>query len=77
MCTRYGKKVPDDYSVVGIDDISLSALTRPSLTTVAPPSFKLVRTALDIINNWPKENKHIVYLPELVFRDSCRKIVTE
>ncbi|GAI17100.1 unnamed protein product, partial [marine sediment metagenome] len=36
MYTRYGEKIPDDYSVVGIDDISLSALVRPSLTTVAP-----------------------------------------
>jgi LacI family transcriptional regulator len=72
-----GKKVPDDYSVVGIDDISLSALTRPPLTTVAPPSFKLGRTALDIINKWPKRNKRIVYLPELVIRNSCREIVTE
>lgn len=72
-----GKKVPDDHSVVGIDDISLSALIRPSLTTVAAPSFKLVRTALDIIDNWPKRNKRIVYLPELVIRNSCREIVTE
>ena len=72
-----GKKVPDDYSVVGIDDISLSALIRPSLTTVAAPSFKLVRTALDIIDNWPKRNKRIVYLPELVIRNSCREIATE
>jgi len=72
-----GKSVPGDYSLVGIDDISLSTLIRPSLTTVVPPSLKLVRTAFDIIDNWPKRNKRIVYLPELVIRNSCREIVTE
>ena len=69
-----GKNVPDDYSVIGIDNITLSQLTRPSLSSIAPPSLKLVKTALDIIDNWPRKNKRIVYQPELVVRDSCREV---
>lgn len=71
----YGKSVPGDYSVVGIDNISLAVLSRPSLTTVAPPSFKLVKTALEIIDNWPEWNKRIIYQPELIIRNSCKKIM--
>ncbi|MEV1145200.1 LacI family DNA-binding transcriptional regulator [Micromonospora sp. NPDC049799] len=44
-----GLRVPQDVSVVGIDDITLSRLTRPKLTTVATPTAAAGRTAVDML----------------------------
>ncbi|PZF97854.1 LacI family DNA-binding transcriptional regulator [Micromonospora deserti] len=44
-----GLRVPQDVSVVGIDDIALSRLTRPKLTTVATPTAAAGRTAVDML----------------------------
>ncbi|QDY08482.1 LacI family transcriptional regulator [Micromonospora sp. HM134] len=44
-----GIRVPQDVSVVGVDDIALSRLTRPKLTTVATPTAAAGRTAVDML----------------------------
>jgi LacI family transcriptional regulator len=44
-----GVRVPQEVSVVGVDDISLSRLTRPKLTTVATPTAAAGRTAVDML----------------------------
>ncbi|MFD2765370.1 LacI family DNA-binding transcriptional regulator [Micromonospora eburnea] len=44
-----GLRVPEDVSVVGVDDITLSRLTRPKLTTVATPTAAAGRTAVDML----------------------------
>jgi LacI family transcriptional regulator len=44
-----GIRVPQDVSVVGIDDIALSRLVRPKLTTVATPTAAAGRAAVDLL----------------------------
>lgn len=44
-----GVAVPDDMSVVGIDDNPLSALMVPALTTVAQPAVALGRAGVDVL----------------------------
>ncbi|GGM39282.1 LacI family transcriptional regulator [Micromonospora sonchi] len=44
-----GVRVPQEVSVVGVDDITLSRLTRPKLTTVATPTAAAGRTAVDML----------------------------
>ena len=44
-----GLKVPDDVSVVGLDDILLSSYTDPPLTTVQQPKQEMGRIAVQIL----------------------------
>jgi LacI family transcriptional regulator len=46
---RAGWRVPEDLSVVGIDDIQFAAYTNPGLTTVAQPKHRLGALAVDAV----------------------------
>lgn len=73
-----GMNVPDDFSVVGFDDIELARYVTPGLTTIRQNSTELSRSAADIlveqINQKKKLTVNKVIPVELVKRDSCRKI---
>ena len=80
-----GKRVPEDVSVVGFDDIPSAAYQNPGLTTVRQPLRQMgviaAETLLARVNSprpadYPKE---IVVRPELIVRSStamARKVVT-
>ena len=36
-CRNYNISIPDDISIVGVDDISFSEIINPPLTTIAQP----------------------------------------
>ena len=42
---EYGLRVPEDISILGYDDIQLSAFTRPALTTISLSRDEIARTA--------------------------------
>jgi LacI family transcriptional regulator len=42
-------EVPEGMGVVGFDDVSWANLVRPSLTTVAQPTYELGRTAAELL----------------------------
>ncbi|PKM52017.1 MAG: LacI family transcriptional regulator [Firmicutes bacterium HGW-Firmicutes-7] len=72
-------KVPDEMSIVGFDNIDMSRIVRPKLTTVSQPSYEMGRAAakmlINIIENKSKKNDaSVVFLPELVIRDSVKKL---
>lgn len=46
-----GLRIPEDISIVGIDDVSESAYSSPPLTTYHVPKFKLGQVAVDIMHN--------------------------
>jgi DNA-binding LacI/PurR family transcriptional regulator len=70
-----GRTVPDDISVVGIDDINLAALLYPPLTTVRHPIKALGEAAVDLLVNRIETrerspSRQIVFEPTLVVRES-------
>jgi DNA-binding LacI/PurR family transcriptional regulator len=68
-----GKRVPDDVSVVGFDDMPLAAYVSPALTTVQQNSELgaegLVNGIVGLIKGKPVESS--LMAPTLVVRESC------
>ncbi|GLY94183.1 LacI family DNA-binding transcriptional regulator [Actinoplanes sp. NBRC 103695] len=68
-----GLRVPEDVSVAGIDDIALSRLTRPKLTTVANPTAAAGRAAVDMLlahGDDRRTTAQVSLHTELIIRDS-------
>jgi DNA-binding LacI/PurR family transcriptional regulator len=42
-------RVPQDISIIGLDDIVVSAHIRPPLTTIAIPKFQLAKKAMELL----------------------------
>ncbi len=72
-----GIRVPQDISIIGFDDIAISAHVSPALTTVKVPIYDMARKAVDsVIHAIGTEDKSqsMVSLPvKLIVRDSCRQ----
>ena len=74
-----GYKVPEDISVVGIDDVYPARLYRVKLTTLAQDKLGIgelcAKIVIDKISN-PDNKKNIqkIFPTELVTRDTCRCI---
>ncbi|OLB77321.1 MAG: LacI family transcriptional regulator [Actinobacteria bacterium 13_2_20CM_2_71_6] len=68
-----GRRVPEDVSVVGFDDIYAARLTEPALTTVHQPTEdigrELVRMLLRLIGG-VQGNRPVILPTELVVRES-------
>ena len=46
---EYGLRVPEDLSLIGFDDLPLSASTRPALTTVQQPFYEMGQRAIALL----------------------------
>jgi len=72
------KNIPSDYSIVGFDNISLSSVSNPPLTTIAQPIKRIAQGAFRTIKRWKKQGllkkEHRFWDTKLIARESCRKI---
>jgi DNA-binding LacI/PurR family transcriptional regulator len=70
-----GIRVPEDVAVTGWDDIRLSAVAFPSLTTIAPDMPSLVSRALDLLQSrmdgFEGLGRHEIVPHRLVVRESA------
>lgn len=72
-----GVHVPDEISIVGFDDIELSAYTSPPLTTVAQPKERIGALAVDMllerVGGQRRDARKVVLQPELCVRGSTAR----
>jgi DNA-binding LacI/PurR family transcriptional regulator/DNA-binding transcriptional regulator YhcF (GntR family) len=70
-----GHHVPNDISVVGIDDVAAAARAKPSLTTLRQPFYELGAEALRLLLELLDKPRHEVIIrkidSQLIIRDSC------
>ncbi len=75
----YGKRIPEDYSVIGFDGIEASKYMTPALTTMAQPgeemAYSSIGILMDLIAGKPVK-KRIVYTAQLTERSSVRGILS-
>ena len=73
-----GRRVPEEVSVVGFDDIPAAAYSNPSLTTVRQPLLKMgeiaARTLLEQIRKPECACAEILVEPEFVVRKSTARV---
>ena len=76
-----GKKVPEDISLVGFDDIPWAQYANPPLTTIHLEAQELARRAslvlMDLLKGKEPELKRQVIDTHLVVRKSCRALELE
>jgi len=76
---KKGMKVPDDYSIVGFDDMYFSSISSPQLTTVAQPVKEMAFRAFvavkeQISGGLFQEKKHQFLDTQLIVRESSRPL---
>jgi LacI family transcriptional regulator len=72
--------IPETFSIVGFDNIKISSLVAPPLTTVSQEIYKLGELAAQRLISFIEGNKEkvkIILEPTLVERKSCRRIGDE
>ena len=70
--------IPEDFCIIGFDDIRLASFVYPPLTTVRQPMLEMgalaVKMLLKIIEGGEFNQKKEILEPKLIIRESCRKI---
>jgi LacI family transcriptional regulator len=74
-CGEIKRRVPEDFAIVGHDDIPLASLVSPALTTCRVPRHELgaraVNALLERLKGCPDGCQQIVLQPELIIRESA------
>ncbi|WP_338594684.1 LacI family DNA-binding transcriptional regulator [Paenibacillus sp. Y5S-9] len=79
--SRIGKKVPDDVQVIGFDDIPMSSLLSPALSTIHQPAYEMGREAagllIQLVEQAAIENKNIQLPVSFIERGTTRKVKSD
>ena len=69
-------RIPDDLSVIGVDNVEASRMTYPTITTIAQPGFQMGQQACSIlaekISIPEMSHRQILLNTELIIRESTR-----
>lgn len=74
-----GKKIPQDYALVGFDDLDLSTIITPTLTSVRQPVERLGKTAIARLLSMIQDEEYhqdeeYSFPPMLIVRDSSKSL---
>jgi len=77
-CLELGYRVPEDLAVIGHDDILISSLVTPALTTVHVPRYDLGAKAMSLLLKQIKQSTNkagcaespVIIKPKLIIRES-------
>lgn len=71
MLERKGYKIPEDIAVMGYDNINISKLVEPELTTVAQPIYDMGKEACELLVgliNGDRKEEVVMLKPKLIVR---------
>jgi LacI family repressor for deo operon, udp, cdd, tsx, nupC, and nupG len=72
---KLGLSIPEQFAIIGFDDIKMASLCEPALTTIAQPKEDFGRIATDmlfaLIMDEPLENRRVLIQDSLIIRKSC------
>ena len=74
---KYGKKVPDDISVIGYDDLRLAKMSHPPLTSLSQPLYRMAEKATYMLFEMLQSNQisPSVIMPfSITERESVRSV---
>jgi LacI family repressor for deo operon, udp, cdd, tsx, nupC, and nupG len=75
---RLGLRIPEDISIIGFDNVAISSMIDPPITTIEQPGIKIGAQALELliekINNPTIGKKQIILDTELIVRESTGRM---
>jgi LacI family transcriptional regulator, galactose operon repressor len=74
-----GIRIPDDLSIIGFDNVEISQITSPPLTTIDQPKYEIGKAAIEMLLNMMaqdgiRESEQRVIGVRLIERQSCRRV---
>ena len=73
VCNEIKIRIPEDIKLVGFDDVDISQLTTPRITTVHQPIKEMARLSIELINakyNNIEVNEKTILSIKLIIRES-------
>lgn len=71
---RMGLRVPDDVSIIGVDDIMAGKLSMPALTTIHQPFAEIAEAGVKVLVNMLRDPtfkpENVILQPDLIVRES-------
>jgi LacI family transcriptional regulator len=73
-----GRRIPEDISLIGFDDVEMASVVHPPLTTVWQPKYELGVAAIEVLLRHARTpglpSEHRSFDVRLVERQSCRSL---